>query len=246
MIYITGDTHGSYSRIRAFVRAHPQMQADDVIIILGDTMLNYFGDERDQKKKRKVSAIPVTFLLLHGNHDRRPQITDGYERYPWMGGIVYRQPEYPNLLFAVDGEVYRPEGKTMLTVGGAYSVDKEYRRQHGYHWFPDEQPSAETKHKCEKALARSNWQVDAVLTHTCPLRYLPGEALFTSVDQSTVDQSTEEWLDQIEEQLDYCKWYCGHFHIDKEVDRLQFLYHQIQPFLSESRSRLGVDIDPQE
>jgi len=29
-----------------------------------------------------------------------------------------------------------------------------------------------------------------------------------------VDKSTEIWLDEIEEQLDYKKWYCGHYHIE--------------------------------
>jgi len=39
-----------------------------------------------------------------------------------------------------------------------------------------------------------------------------------------VDKSTEEWLDCIEERLEYRKWYCGHYHTEKKIDRLQIMY----------------------
>lgn len=50
------------------------------------------------------------------------------------------------------------------------------------------------------------------------------------VDESTVDRSTENWLDTIEERTAYERWYCGHFHIEKRIDRLQFLFESIFPF----------------
>ena len=39
------------------------------------------------------------------------------------------------------------------------------------------------------------WDVDLVLTHTCPMRMIPTEAMMPGVNQSTVDQSTERWLE---------------------------------------------------
>ena len=27
--------------------------------------------------------------------------------------------------------------------------------------------------------------------------------------------------------IEYKKWYCGHWHIEKKIDRLEFLYHNI-------------------
>lgn len=229
MIYITGDTHGSYSRIRKFCRRQ-ETSRQDLMIILGDTMLNYFGDERDLKMKEKVSSIPITFLMLHGNHDMRPTEQSGYRKKDWMGGSVWAQEQYPDILFAGDGELYNLNKSQVLTVGGAYSVDKEYRLAHGYHWFPDEQPSAETKAAAERKLAEHQNTVDTILTHTCPYRYLPTEALFDTVDQSKVDKSTEEWLDTIERKITYQSWYCGHFHIDKTVDKINFVYHDIIPW----------------
>ena len=40
--------------------------------------------------------------------------------------------------------------------------------------------------------------------------------------------STEEWLDHIEEITDYKKWYCGHYHIRKRTDKLQFMFDDIE------------------
>ena len=45
------------------------------------------------------------------------------------------------------------------------------------------------------------------------------------VDQNTVDQSTEKFLDLIETNTTYTKWYCGHFHTDKVVDKINFMFN---------------------
>lgn len=47
------------------------------------------------------------------------------------------------------------------------------------------------------------------------------------IDQSTVDASTEKWLDQIEATVPYGTWLCGHWHINKRIDKMQFLYHDV-------------------
>ena len=44
------------------------------------------------------------------------------------------------------------------------------------------------------------------------------------IDQSTVDDSTEKWLDSIEDKLDYKAWFCGHWHTDKHIDKIHFLF----------------------
>ena len=73
-------------------------------------------------------------------------------------------------------------------------------------------------------LEERNWQVDVVFSHTCPLKYEPVEVFLPGIDQSTVDKSTEEWLDTIESKLHYERWYCGHYHTEKQVDKLRFMF----------------------
>ena len=50
------------------------------------------------------------------------------------------------------------------------------------------------------------------------------------IDQSTVDNSIEYFLDEIEESTDYNLWYCGHYHTDKEIDKIIFMFHKIEEF----------------
>ena len=41
----------------------------------------------------------------------------------------------------------------------------------------------------------------------------------------SVDKSTEEWLEQIDKKLDYRKWYAGHYHIEKKIDKLEIMFN---------------------
>lgn len=220
---MTGDTHGSFTRLYTFCQAQ-QTTRQDLLVILGDAGINYYGSLRDALQKKVLSALPVTIFCIHGNHEQRPTAAKGYVEQSFCGGTVLVQPEYPNLLFAVDGEVYDLMGKSCLAIGGAYSVDKEYRLARGWGWWPDEQPDDTIKAKVESVLERRNWQVDVVLSHTCPLRYEPTEVFLPFIDQSTVDKSTEIWLGKIESLLHYQRWYCGHYHVTKQVDNLRFLF----------------------
>lgn len=148
----------------------------------------------------------------------------GYQGDIYHGGKVWVEPKYPNIVFAIDGEVYDFCGHSCLVIGGAYSVDKWYRLAVGANWWPDEQPSAEIKRKVEAVLEQRGWQVDIVLSHTCPLKYEPREVFLAGINQSTADKSTEKWLGRLEAKLQYEHWYCGHYHTDKRIDKLQFMF----------------------
>ena len=50
MIYITGDTHGDFRNVARFCEKM-QTNKDDVLIILGDAGINYYGGEQDTEKK---------------------------------------------------------------------------------------------------------------------------------------------------------------------------------------------------
>ena len=98
--------------------------------------------------------------------------------------------------------------------------------RYGHGWWPDEQPSEEIKQYVEKQIQEKEF--DVILSHTCPFKYEPIETFLPGIDQSTVDTSTEKWLDKIEEMADYKAWYCGHWHINKRVDKIHFLFHGIE------------------
>ena len=230
MIYVTGDTHGKFQRITDFCE-HEKTSCEDIMIILGDAGINYNGWVLDREKKELLKTLPITLFCIHRNHEQRPDTIDSYAEKRWHGGIVYWEEDYPNLLFAKDGEIFDLDGKQTIVIGGAYSIDKMIRVIYGYGWWADEQPSDEIKRYVEEQLEKRNWKIDVILSHTVPLKYEPREMFMTGVDQSSVDKSTEEWLDWIEEKLEYQKWYCGHYHTEKKIGKVDMKYKEIEKFL---------------
>ena len=133
--YITGDGHANFDKLIYFSRFNRKLTENDVIILLGDVGLNYFGKEKDNVNKQILADFPNYFLCIHGNHEERPFNIPSYRMKKWHGGSVYYETEFPNLLFAKDGEVYDFDGKKAIVIGGAYSRDKEYRILSGLHGF---------------------------------------------------------------------------------------------------------------
>ena len=118
MIYYTGDIHGSAKGIVAFAQ-HYELTESDIIVILGDVGANYYGNRRDRYCKDALARIKPTVFCIHGNHERRPDTLTGYKQKEWNGGLVWYEDEYPNLLFARDGDIFTMEGTRHLVIGGA-------------------------------------------------------------------------------------------------------------------------------
>lgn len=222
-VYLTGDTHGNFERIEEFCEEF-DTSPEDVMVILGDAEINFWLDREDERLKERLSQLPITLFCVHGNHEARPEEVPGYEEQNWQGGVVLYQPEYPNLLFAQDAEVYDFNGQKAIVIGGAYSVDKYDRLACGLPWFPTEQPDDVTKDRVERKLKELGWQVDYVFSHTTPISCQPRWAFLSDLDQSKVDSSTEQWLETIYRKLDCQKWYAGHYHVTCTIDRVHILF----------------------
>ena len=222
MVVLTGDTHRDFGRIFDFCEEYG-VTKEDVLVILGDAGINYYLDDSDDLLKQELSQLDITLLCVHGNHEERPFEIDTYTEREWRGGLVYVEPEFPSLLFAKDGEIYRFGSKTAVVIGGAYSVDKYSRLLAGAPWFPGEQPDETIRSYVEAQLAQAGWRVDYVFSHAAPLQYEPRHAFLPGINQALVDKSTEIWLDSIERRLHYKRWFCGHYHIDDQVGPVRIL-----------------------
>ncbi len=223
MIYITGDMH------REFYRLHDiEKNKDNMLIILGDAGINYYLDERDKLLKEQLNSYNIKLFCVQGNHEERPKNISTYKEIDMFGGKVYIEEEYPNLIFAKNGELYDIDNKKVLVIGGAYSVDKNYRIIYGHPWFKDEQLSKEEKDNILNKY--KNEHIDIILSHTCPLKYEPTEVFMKGIDQSDVYKSMEQFLNKVEESINYDKWYCGHYHTEKQIDKLEFMFGRIKVF----------------
>lgn len=228
MIYITGDKHADFRDVVNW-ELNLETTLNDILIILGDSGINYYCNFQDDILKNHLKLHNITFFCIHGNHEERAENIQSYKIKTFHNGIVYYEEKYPHILFAKDGEIYEFNKKSVLVIGGAYSVDKHFRLERGFNWYESEQPSEKIKDKILKLVNKIK-KVDVVLTHTCPFKYIPREMFLAGIDQSTVDNSTEEFLDKVEEKLNYKAWYCGHYHTDKKIDKIRFMFKDIDEF----------------
>ena len=221
MFYITGDTH------RDFTIVH-NLPKGSTLIILGDVGINYFLNEEDKELKEYLNSLDITFLCVQGNHEERPENIPTYKENKMYGGKVFIEDDYPNLIFLKNGEIYTINNKKVLVIGGAYSIDKNIRLTYGWHWFKDEQLN-----KSEMNMILEKYQgthVDVILSHTSPKKYEPVEVFLSGINQNTVDKTMEEFLVTVEETIKYDKWYCGHYHTEKIVDKIEFMFENIKEF----------------
>ena len=198
------------------------------MILLGDVGANYFLDERDIKTKEALDSCPITLVCIHGNHEERPKNISSYKQIisDKLNAPCYIEPEHPSILFPKDGIIYLNKYRC-LVLGGAYSVDKEYRLSKGWSWFPEEQMNEETKQYIRE-LTDEVHSFDYILSHTAPLIYEPRYLFLSVIDQNTVDKSMEIFLREIHDKITFKHWYLGHYHSDDNLsDKIRLVYNDI-------------------
>lgn len=229
MLYFTGDVHGNikgllYRLDRMGIPHTP----DQIIVLLGDVGVNYLQNTADYVNKKRLQDSGRTYFCIHGNHEMRPESIASYQKQLGNFGMVYVEQEFPNLQFAKDGELYDLEGYKTLVLGGAYSVDKFYRLECGARWFADEQITPERRKAILEQITTFG-QLDLVLSHTCPYSWQPTDLFLNGLDQSTVDNSMEKWLEEVEIHLNYRHWLFAHFHDDRKINsKVTMLFNTIK------------------
>lgn len=101
MIYITGDTHRDFIRLNDL-----EKEIDSMLIILRDAGINYFLKEKDYALKKYLNAKNIKMFCIQGNHEERPENIARYKETLMFGGKVFIEDEFPNLIFAKNGQVY--------------------------------------------------------------------------------------------------------------------------------------------
>lgn len=232
--FFSGDKHGNLNNfyiIESTIKEKGYNSQECGVIILGDVGFNFYLDERDEHlKKRFTKNCNYTIYCLKGNHDARPQLIKNINKiYDYnVCGPVYQEEKYPNIKYFLDtiGQTYTIQGYRVLTIGGAYSIDKYYRIENNWEWFEDEQLSTGEMTYISNKILGNNF--DFVLTHTCPYSWMPIDLFLNSIDQSKVDNSMEIWLDELKNKINYKCWLFAHFHDDRLVcPKVEMLYNDV-------------------
>lgn len=249
MIYVTGDMHGDFRRLTGqsgFCKSHT-LSAEDYILVCGDLGLLWSYDRSFGFWLEILEELPCPLLWVQGNHENYNMIAD-FCISLWNGGKV-RHILKNKIILLERGQVFQLDGKSFFTFGGASSHDtqggildrdspyfKRRRRraeQEGLpyrirneSWWKEELPSEEEMQEGLKNLEAVGYDVDYVITH-CLSSQMQKELEHVAGLQYQPDILTE-YFNQIDERLEYRKWYCGHYHVDLELDtKHTILYNEI-------------------
>lgn len=247
MIYITGDCHSNFERFNSSIFPEQNaMTKEDYVIICGD-----FGGvwNKDEESKMETMVLdwleckPFTTLFVCGNHENFDRLY-AYPVEKWHGGKIHRIR--PSVIHLMRGQVFTLEGKKIFTFGGASSHDidggilepdapdyrkkkkeldkgwKPYRINH-LSWWKEEVPSQEEMEEGWKNLKMNDYSVDYIVTHCC-----------SSSTQALLSQGVyktdvlTDYLEEIKQQVNFKKWFFGHYHDNKNVNAEEILlYEQI-------------------
>lgn len=243
MIFVTGDTHGNFTRFSAEIFPEQRdMTKDDYVIICGD-----FGIWDDSKRERYwlkwLDEKPFTTLFVDGNHENYDLLA-GYPITEWHGGKV--QHIRDSVIHLMRGQVYEICGKHFFTMGGASSHDIEagilelnardfkkqrkkldaqgalYRINH-VSWWKEELPCDEEYETAIRNLELCGWKTDYIITHCCPTGI--ADILGSGAYQS--DRLTD-FFETVKNRCDFGCWIFGHYHENRGIEKkFVVLYEQI-------------------
>ena len=97
------------------------------------------------------------------------------------------------------------------------------------------EPKTEEEKELVRTAVKENPVFHYVFTHTCPISREPTHLFLNNIDQNKVDKSTELFLEEIYQQIDYYalgEWFCGHYHDDAWLGgRIHMLFNEYYPLL---------------
>ena len=197
-----------------------QKKYDDIKyhIILGDGGFLWPGNEkREEKNFKKLAERPFPVLSVIGNHEPILGILGHPDLEEVDIGIgekvIQIKRENPFVAYLKRGKIYNIENFKFLVLGGALSIDKEFRRPN-LTWWENEYWSEGEKNELLLKLEKEK-HFDYVLTHTGPSRinrtinpYKPAFLIRKFFDEVAL------FNEKIDKMISCKQWFCGHWHKD--------------------------------
>ena len=233
MVYITGDTHGDFTRFKNAMLK--KADANDVLIVCGDFGFFWDDSKKEQKLREKLMNLRYTVAFVDGCHENY----DMLESYPvedWNGGKA--RIIAPNIIHLLRGEIYTICGKRFFTFGGGHSQDFEYRTAEN--WWEREQPTyEEILHAAENLKSYDN-TVDYIITHEPPASLK--DCLRVDMMQRLEVHAFFEDLTQI---CTFRQWYFGKCHLNRYVPvKYYAVFDSIYPLRDTQGKALSAEYDP--
>ena len=226
-VFLTGDTHGEIdgAKLDSFAAVGANLDRDDVLIILGDFGLVWSNPPSPSEVARLdwLERQSWTTCFIDGNHENF-DLLDAMPVAERFGGPVH--VVRPHVLHLLRGHTYQIGGHSFFVVGGAHSIDAQWRTPHRS-WWPQEVPDEAARERIAAA-ARSLGSVDYVLTHCPPTGCYEWYRSRWAGFWGPSDEYTD-WLEEhVEGAFAYKRWFYGHLHMDlPEDERHTVLFNEI-------------------
>lgn len=205
MVYITGDTHGDFSRFQSPLLK--KADANDFLIICGDFGFIWNDSKKEQKLLRKIEELKFTVCFVDGCHEN----FDLLEKYPtesWNGGTA--RIIAPNLIHLLRGQVYTICGKKFFTFGGGHSQDFEFRS--AANWWEQEQPTCQEIVAAAEVLKHHDQTVDYIITHE------PPASLKDCLRVDTMQRlEIHAFFEDLITVCHFQQWYFGKCHLNRHI-----------------------------
>jgi hypothetical protein len=222
-IFVTGDTHGSIDILKLGslrFKEGKTLTKEDLVIICGDFGLlwNYAPDDEEEYWTKWLNDKPWTTLFIDGNHENFNRLY-ALEEVDMFDGKVGRVSD--SIFHLKRGQIYNINDMKTFVMGGGTSIDK-HRRRDGISWWKEEIPSYAEFDFALGNLEKHNNKVDLILTHACPDRITR-----EMWNADKLNCPVGLFLDDIQEKVEFKKWYCGHMHVDQDFGMISILYNKI-------------------
>lgn len=214
MIFVTGDMHGDIERF--LKKDVKKLKKGDTLIILGDFGFIWRGGEEEKKNLEFIASRKYNVLFLDGTHENFDLLKD----YPIIEGFGGRVRDLGgNLKQLLRGEVYSIEDKSIFTMGGGRSDDREFRSE-GETWWSEELPSVEEIDAAREKL-KERRTVDFILTHDAPQKI---RVSLTGEDSEASRLCA--FFDELMYSVKYKNWFFGCFHTDRKLTRTHYAVYK--------------------
>ena len=208
MVYITGDLHGEYARFAS--PAMRKLKKGDTLIVCGDFGFIWKGDKKEEAILKKIGSFRFQVLFVEGCHENYALLGQ-YPVTEWNGGRV--REIAGNLKQLMRGERFEIEGRSYFTFGGGESPEHDIRSA-SQTWWEEEMPSpSEMRHGLETLMAADK-KVDYIVTHE-PSGKCRG---FLGAGMTRMD-GINIYFNQLEENVDFKRWFFGSLHLDKPLSK---------------------------
>ena len=234
MILCTGDIHGTNGFTRFEKLKNLSLSYNDYIIIAGDFGVIWhdlspeYLDKNQEGLKWLRKNVNCKILFVDGNHENHNRL-NSYKVTQWNGGNVHQINE--QVYHLMRGENFNIDGINIFVLGGARSVDKQYRTVNKS-WWANEEPS---KEEIEYAICNFNNHVNDInyiITHECPNVFLPlitkYHQFFRMDNSYTFPAALDSLFVALKDSPNFNKWVFGHLHEDRVVSHnIRAIYEDI-------------------